>query len=414
MSPDPPGSPWANRLVLLFGIFAGIGYAVTTIQYSPEQFGIASRVYYSAASAAMNAENFYLLHPPSDPGYRFLYPPIVILVFFPHASLGTPTLAFALQLVLNCSAILGLSIILIKGIERRGIPLQTLDKALLIGFVGISPYGITQVIQGQVTLWLAFALSLSLWYLETNKNSMAGFFVALPAVVKLFPISVGLYLLRSHNWKAILVALITGGSAVLLGILVFGIDLTAFYFLDILPSRFVDQTVTGNPNPRHTNIGMSRQLAALIPGRTFLQYGIALLVASGTLTLLYRSFATDIHRQSALLGTLVLTLLILPLDPLYFSLFLYPLGLLLYTRLPRESRYLLLGGIILTTTLIGYTTVEIALTTLPLPAIINSFAETATALVFSVILPPTIGLYLLLASCVAIHLSSNQIEQTDR
>lgn len=404
---------WTIRFVLLFGILAGIGYTITTIQYSPEQLGIASSVYYHAANGALHAENFYRIHPPNDPGYRFLYPPIVILLFFPHAFLGSPSLAFALQLGLNVCAILALSVVLISGIERRGIQLSTLDKALLIGFLGISPYGITQIIQGQVTLWLALAISLGLWYLETNTNATAGLLVALTAVVKLFPGSLGLYFLRSRNWIAVLTALVTGGLAILFGIVVFGVDLTTYYFLDVLPNRLADRTVSGTPDPRHAPIGLSRQLGAIFPGTTVLQYGVILVISSGVIGVLYRSFDTDVHRQSALLGTLVLTLLVLPLDPLYFSLFAYPLCILLYTRIPPQSQYLLIGGILLTTILIGYDTIEIALNAMSLPSLIESPIRGISSTVFSFILPPTIGLYLLLASCILIHLHRNRVGLTD-
>lgn len=406
MNPEHTPPPIGTRFVLSFGILAGIAYAIMTIQYTPEQLGIASRVYYHAANAALHAENFYRVHPPTNPGYRFLYPPIIVLLFVPHAYLGTATLAFALQLVLNSFAILGITFVIISGLQRRQIHLATIDKVLLVGFVGISPYGVTQVIHGQVTLWLAFTISLGLWSLETNNDMTAGILVALPAVVKLFPGSLGLYFLRSHNWRAIMAAVLTGSLALLLGIGVFGIDMTTQYFLDVLPHRLMDQTVNSGPNPRHASVGLSRQLAAIIPGATAIHYGITLLFAVGMIGLLYRSFDTDSHRQSTLLGTLVITLLVLPLDPLYFSLFLYPLCILLYTRISTRAHSFLLTGILLTTILIGYTTIDLALTTLPLPILFESLTRTISATTFSFILPPTMGLYFLLASCLSIHRNS--------
>lgn len=404
MPPENREPSWSTRLLLLFGILAGIAYAITTIQYTPDQLGIASRVYYYAATAALHDQNFYLISPPSDRGYRFLYPPVVVLIFLPHAYLGSTSLAFALQLFLNIGAVLGIATVVIRGLERRSMHLSTLDQGLLVGFIGLSPYGVTQLIQGQVTLWLALALTLGLSYLETNKNDKTGVMLALPAIVKIFPGLIGLYLLRTRNWRSIQTALLTGITALVLGILLLGSDLTQYYFLDVVPRRLTEQTFTGQPDPRQSQIGLPRQLAFIAPGAPLIHLVATVVVAGGTISVLYDSVPTDTHRLATLLGTILLSILILPLDPLYFALFLYPLLILLYTPLGQIPRSLLTSGILFTVVLVGYDTIAILLSELPLPPVTETLLLTTASRAFSVILPPTIGLYLLLASCITIHL----------
>lgn len=404
MPPENREPSWPARLLLLFGILAGIAYTITTIQYTPDQLGIASRVYYHAATAALHDQNFYLISPPGDLGYRFLYPPVVVLIFLPHAFLGSTSLAFVLQLFLNIVAVLGIATVVIRGIERRSIHVSTLDQGLLVGFIGLSPYGITQLIQGQVTLWLALALTVGFSYLETNSNDNAGIMLALPAIVKIFPGLIGVYLLRTRNWRSIQTALLTGITALILGILLLGSDLTQYYFLDVLPRRLTEQTFTGQPDPRQSQIGLPRQLAFILPDATLIHLAATAVIAGGAISVLYYSITTDTHRLATLLGTILLSILILPLNPLYFSLFLYPLLILLYTPLGQIPRYLLTSGILFTVVLVGYDTVAILLIELPLPRVTETLLLSTASRVFSVILPPTVGLYLILASCLTIHL----------
>jgi len=94
------------------------------------------------------------------------------------------------------------------------------------------------------------------------------------------------------------------------------------------------------------------------------------------------------------------TMLVLPLEPFYFSLLYYPLVPLLYLLDPGRVRGVFVAGTVLLSAVISYPAVEGLLAIAPLPA------ETATALAaiaretFRFAQPPLIGALLVLAGCV--------------
>jgi hypothetical protein len=102
------------------------------------------------------------------------------------------------------------------------------------------------------------------------------------------------------------------------------------------------------------------------------------------------------------LGTILVTLLFLPLQRLYMVIFVFPLVVLLYTLPPGRSRLLLLGGTVVSFVRVEFEIAERALSTLPLGGLEATVLAVVERL-FEVVLPPTVGLWLLLAACVLVH-----------
>ena len=388
------------RLVMVLGILAGLAYAITVPLVRPSQVALASDVYYHAARELLAGGDFYAVSPP-DRSASYIYPPVVIAAFVPHALLGSETAAFALQTLVNLAVGLGTAAILWRALCRRGVELTRLDGVLLVGFVLLSAHGVPTVLMGQTTLPLAFALAVGFDALERDRPGLAGTVFAAAALVKLFPAIVGAWLLRLGAWRGVGAALATGLGGLLAGLLAFGPDPTVVYFTEVLPGRFQGEAFAGTPDPARELSTARRQLAALLPVDPSWLSPLAFLLLAPPVAACYRRIDTDERRLTAILATLVGVLLFLPLEPLYFSLLVYPLVGLLYTLEPGPPRKLLVAGTLLTYVLIGYPTVEIFVGMAP--GAVEAAALAAAETAFTFILPPTVGMWLLLAACLLVH-----------
>lgn len=389
-----------TRLLLAVGVAAGLSYAVLTPLFKPAQVGIASSVYYHAAAAALAGENVYAVAPPATPGYHFLYPPVVVLAFLPHALAGSEAAAFGIQTALNLAAGAGTAVVLWRALDRRGVPVTRLDFGLLAAFVLLSTYGVPQVVMGQTTLWLGFALAVGLDALDRGREAVAGAAFAAAALVKLFPAALGLWLLRRRAWRAVAVATATGLGGLLAGALVFGPDLTVHYVEEVLLARFESEAFAGATDPSRNLATARRQLVAAFGLGSTATTAAAFAVLAPVVVALYRRVDTDRRRQAAVLGTLLATLLFLPLQPLYFPLLVYPLVVLLYTVPAGRARTLLVAGTLFTYALVDLSTVRIVAGAVPgAGAALVGAAEAA----FGVVLPATVGMWLLLAGCLAVQ-----------
>ncbi|MFT4945570.1 MAG: hypothetical protein ACI9K3_001519, partial [Halovenus sp.] len=117
---------------------------------------------------------------------------------------------------------------------------------------------------------------------------------------------------------------------------------------------------------------------------------------------LYLDVETDTQQWATVLGTILVTLLFLPLQRLYMVLFVFPLVVLLY-RLPGgRSRLLLLGGALVSFTRVEFSIVEATLRALPLGGVEGPLVAVLER-GFEVVLPPTLGMWLLLGACVLVH-----------
>ncbi|QLD86198.1 DUF2029 domain-containing protein [Natronomonas halophila] len=401
-APTPTAPRTSTRAVLAIGIATGVISLAFMWLTAPEQVRLASDVYMRAAEALLAGEDIYAVSPSRLNDYYYLYPPIVTLLFVPHALVGSSLVAFGIQTALNVGASVGTAAIIYRALQRRGIALERFDFGLLVGFVLTSAYAAIPLINGQVTHWLALAFAVGFDALDRRRESLAGAAFAVAALIKVFPAAIGLWLLRRRAWRAVGVAVLTGMGGLLLGVLLFGPDLTVTYFSDVLVGRYTGSSFDGTPAVSRNVDGLRRQLAALVdvsrPVRTALSVGIL----APILAILYKETDTDARRQAAGLGTVVATLLFLPLQPMYSLLFVFPLCVLLY-RLPSgRPRTVLVVGTLCSYLVVGFEEVVIAVEAVPIPEAVAAPLLGAVEAVFTVILPPTVGLWLLLAACVLV------------
>lgn len=413
----PDRLPRSTRLVLAIGILSGITGILTTAIVDPRQFMLASDVYLAAGDAVLSGETIYEVTPTDHPAYHYIYPPIVTLLFVPHGVLGSELASFTLQTLGNLTAGAGIVVVLERALTRRGIAVSRADRALLAGFVLCSSYSAITVLNGQVTLWIAFALAVGLDALDRNRERIAGTAFAAGALVKVFPAAIGLWLVRRRSWRGLAAALVTGFGGLGLGVLVFGPDLTVTYLTDVLTGRH--DGFQGAPEPTETRGGAQRQIAALSGLSTPLVTGLAFCVLVPVVGALYRRVNTDERRQAAILGTIIATLLFLPLQRLYLSLLFVPLVVLL-ARLPAgRARTSLLAGSLVSFARVDYNVVTATVEQIPLPASVETATLLVSETVLRVVLPPTLGLWILLGGCLLVQYgqsseSYNRIDPSSR
>ncbi len=368
---------------------------------------LASDVYFYAAEALLSGEDIYEVTPPDRPGFHYIYPPVVVFAFVPHALLNSPVAAYALQTVLNLAFAVGIAALLWRALSRRGVSLSRLDAGLFFGFALCSAHSAISLINGQVNIPLAFAFALGLDALDQRRQRLAGFAFAAAALVKVFPAVLGLWLLRRRAWQGVGVAVATGITGILLGLFALGPDVTITYFTEVLTGRY--DGFDGAPEPTRSRDGLQRQLAALFGlGPPYLTPLAAALLAP-VLASLYLDIETDSQQQAAALGTILVTLLFFPLQRLYMVLLVFPFVLLLYRLPPGRPRTLLVVGALVSFVRIDFTLAEVALTTVPLPAVLESVLLSGAERFFQVILPPTLGMWLLLAACVLVQYESKRL-----
>jgi hypothetical protein len=392
--------PYSTRAVLAIGILAGLSGLVTVPLFNAEQFMLASDVYYYAAESLLTSGDIYEVTPPDRPGFHYIYPPVVIFVFVPHVLTRSPAGAYLVQTVLNVCFAAGIVAVLWRALTRRGVSLSRRDAALLFGFALLSTYSNISLINGQVNIGLGFAVAAGLDALDRNRDSVAGIAFALAALVKVFPAVLGLWLLRRRSYRGVVLATAVGVTGLLVGLLALGPDVTETYLTDVLTGRY--DGFDGAPDPGQTRGGAQRQVAALLGLGPPHLTPLAALVLAPAVGYLYLDTGTDRQQQATVLGTILATLLFLPLQRLYMMLFIFPLVVLLYRLSPGRARTLLLGGTLVSLVRVEFELVESALTALAPGGLADPLLSAVEGL-FAIVLPPTLGLWLLLGACVLVH-----------
>ncbi|MFC3478391.1 glycosyltransferase family 87 protein [Halobacterium litoreum] len=385
------------RAVLAVAALAGVPSTVLFALRNPGQVGFATDVYYAAARAALAGRDFYAVNPVGDA--TFQYPPAVVAAFYPHALLGDPALALALQTLVNLAALVGLAALVVRTAERGTGSLARVDRALLVAFVFLAgPVGVN-LVMGQVNPVLALGLAGGAVALERGRDRASGAALGATAAVKLFPALVGVWLCRRRAWRAIAAATATGVGAILAGVLLFGPGATETYVAETLSGELSVASFPDGPDPTAPFVTVRRQLTYLAPslsGTALLAAGLA--VVAPVYAGVNRVVADPESRLVALQGTLTATLLVFPLEPFYVVLAVFPLAPLLYRLDPGTPRTLLLAGTLLVSVPVLYESVVTL--TAPLPGGISSAIRGVSRDAFAFVLPPTIGAWLVLAGCL--------------
>lgn len=385
--------------MLAIGLLAGLVNAILFPMSQPEQVGFATDVYYAAARAAIAGQEFYATLPGASSGFR--YPPIVVVGFYPHALLGDPGLALALQTILNLATVGALATLLIRFVEGAGSGLERPDRLLIAGYAVASVPVTTNLVMGQVNPQLALAIAAGAVWLERERQERAGVAFGLAALVKLFPALLGVWLLRRRAWRAIAAATATGVGLLVLGVLVFGPGALETYVTEVVAGEASVASFSEGPDPTAPYVTVRRQIAFLVPGLSSGElFAVSTVLLAPVFVGVNRVVADRTSRLVALLGTLLATLILFPLEPFYLVLALFPLVPLLYLLEPGTPRRLFLAGAFLLSVPTTYETVSAIRTTVGISPHVATAVDGIVRAVFSFVLPPMVGVWLVLAACL--------------
>jgi hypothetical protein len=409
---NPPENPRDARLVLAVGILLGVVGIAATAARHPTMVGMDFQVYYFAAEALLAGGDFYAASPPAHPTYGYVYPPVTLPAFVPFVLLGSWQAGFAAFTLLNVAGALGAAALLVRWVEAyRPTPLSWLDRGLVAGFTLLSLHSAVTLLYGETNFVLLLALVAGFWWLDGNRTrnqSAAGVAFALPAVVKLFPAAVGVWLLRRRAWRAIGAATATGVGLFALGVGVFGVE-THLTFLEVaVAPRLSSSEFAGGLPAGATLLTLRRPISVLLPGLDASLYGpLSFLLLAPVVWYCYRRVpgsgsgpnsnpsSDPIPRLVAIFATMAAIVVGFPSLLLYFVYLLFPMIPLLYLLERGPARKLFVFGAFVANFAVTLANVRAALAGTPgagLLPILDPVLTLAT--------PPLYGTVAMLGACL--------------
>ena len=363
------------------------------------RMGINYRTYQYAVERARAGQTFYDVPPPDTYEWAvYLYPPGTLPSFYPFTAFEWTT-GYAILTVLSVLAAGVATRLLVRYVESLGPQLGWIDVSLVFVLFLLSTHAYGTIYFGNINLLLTLAIVAGFWALARDREYVAGVSLALPALFKLFPALAGLWLLRRRKWRAVGVAVVTGLGGLLLGVVLYGLDTTRYYFTEVMAGRTeAEQFVGGYPVDGTYYITVQQPISHLVsaiwPSAPYLAtLAVSVLVCLGILAYFYHDLTTELDRQMAIFATLVVMLVVVPSLRWYLLFLVLPLVALLYLWQDGPGRYLFLAGGVLfsvtgsTGTVVGY--LEMA----------PDLLETVGYPIASSAVPPLYGLLLMLAGC---------------
>lgn len=345
-----PPHRWA-RITLAWGILSGVGMLVYLQVTKPEMLGVNLETYLLAAEHVAEPSALYRVSPPDHPALTWVYPPIVVLSFVPAVWLE-PWLPIELiygSLLLVVGVLLGGIVIILVESRIRG--LGRIDRILILGFTTLGLLSAPSLYYGNLNPLLVFLVGLALLSMERGQETRAGIFLALPAVVKIFPAAFGLWLLLQKSWRGVAGMLGTVLFAALASIGIFGLPVHRTYVLEaLLPRRRTGIFEGGLPQDA-TYVTLRRPLSVLFPDLPHLLGPLALLLLLPLVALIVRRADPQTTTGSILIlhAIIVWVLLVLPSYTVYL-LFVVPTVVALLFLLPSgHGRTLVVAGTASTT-----------------------------------------------------------------
>lgn len=387
------------RFVLASGILLGIIGLVATAVRHPTRVGMDFQVYYFAAESLLAGGDFYAASPPAHPTYGYVYPPVTLPVFVPFALFDSWQAGFVAFTLLNVVAALGAAALLVRWVEAyRSGSLPWLDRGLIGGFTVVSLHSASTLLYGETNFFLLLALVAGFWWLDGNEAN-AGIAFALPAVVKLFPAAVGVWLLHRRAWRAIAAATATGVGLLSLGVATFGVETNLTYFRVAVVPRLSSEAFAGGLPAGATLLTLRRPISVLLPGLDASLYGpLAFLLLAPVVWYCYRRasrISSPVSRLLAIFATMATIVVGFPSLLLYFVYLLFPMVPLLYLLERGSPRKLFVAGAFVANFAVTLKNVRVVLAGTPAADVLPILDP-----VLTLATPPLYGTVVMLGACV--------------
>lgn len=316
------------RIALALGIIGGLMTLSFFMLFRPDP-PTTFEVFYYAAELSMEGP---VQH---ETGYGlWTYTPVSLLYFYPYAILFEYETAFVVHQILSVFVSFIYGGALAYFISNR-VGIARIDKVLIVGFASLSVYPVVNVINGSFVGIFTFMLGGGWLLLEYEKDS-GGVGWALASLLKGYPAFWGVYLLRVKRWRATAAAIVTGVSATLLGVLVFGFDAYIRFFSVAGDNRVRLNKFRQGGSPDNEMMTPIRGLSQLFPNvdPTIWPIVITIFVLIAAAFIYYLvPIETLNDRATLLLATIIGVFFIMPTTQDMDTYLLYaPLLVLLYTE----------------------------------------------------------------------------------
>lgn len=398
------------RLVLgsatLFGLVVLGYYALER----PGAVGLNYRVYHAAAEAVLAGEEFYAATPP-DTEFRYLYPPVTVLVFVPSALADGWVPGYVVLTGLSVGATAAGTRLLVAYVERLGHSVTRGEQALVFGFLLASPGAAPSLAYGQVNHLLVASLVAGVVWLGRDEQVRAGVALALPAFVKVFPAAVGAWLVRRRARRAVWAAVGAAVALAVAGVAVFGPGATRTYLFEALLPRRETTAFAGGLDPGASYVTLRRPLSVAFPTVDPVWYAVgAAAVLGPVLAVLYWRPTTATDRHVAVHGTLVSMFLFFPSYEVYYPYVAPSLLILLYDLPAGRARRLFVGGALLANLSVSYDDVLEGLRAVPLDPATSAAVRGVLRPVLGVATPVLVGCLVMLAACLVYRVDSRGLD----
>lgn len=314
------------------------------------RMGVNFRTYHYAVERAREGLLVYDAPPPDTYDWAvYLYPPGTLPSFYPFAPLDWQT-GYAILIILSILAAGIATWLVVRYVESLGPALGWIDVVLVFAAFLFSTHTFGTIFFGNINLLLALGIVGGFWALTRERDSVAGVAFGVVALYKIFPALIGLWLLRTRQWRAVAAAIATGVGGLVLGLVLYGIDATRYYLTEVMIGRTESELFVGGYPIDETYYvtiqqPISRLVAAIWPSAPYLViFGVSVLVCLGILAYFYRDLSTDLDRQMAIFATLVVMIIILPSLRWYLILLYLPLVSILYLWQDGRARYVFIAG----------------------------------------------------------------------
>lgn len=323
-----PDQRWRVRVALSLGILGGLMTMTFFALFRPNP-PTTFEVFYYAAKQSMEGPVVF------KTGYGlWTYTPISLLYFYPYAILFEYETAFFVHQILSVIVSFVYGGILADFLRKR-VELSRIDLGLIVGFTTLSVYPVVNVINGSFVGMFTFLLGGG-WLLLEYRNDGGGVAWALASLVKGYPAFWGVYLLRVKRWRATVAAIVTGVSATLLGVLIFGFDAYVRFFTVAGENRVRLQKFSNGGSPDNEMMTPIRGLSQLFQNvdPTVWPVVIFVFVIIASIFVYYLIPIESLNdRATLLLATIIGVFFIMPTSQDMDTYLLYaPLLVLLYTE----------------------------------------------------------------------------------
>lgn len=386
----PKKLQFAFLLSVVLGV-CGLGYKLIIAPSGPVDL----EVFYYAAKQAAAGDSFIGTGAASDTPARnpYGYPPITVFLFYPFTlvSIETAHLLF----VVGQIAITAITVQIISRIIRvHGGDVLPTDKVLIGALLLVPVAASTNLHIGQINHSLLLLFVAGYWMVVTNRSQLlAGVCFAVPALIKIWPAVLGVWLLKQRAYRAVAAAIGVGIGGIALSVLTFGVDLHSRYFYWLLTVRSRTDQYAGGSSPNNELLSIRRAISVAFPNVDPAVMALigTVIIGIPVLYVLYASNENPIDTFSIVLIGFLLTF------PSVEHYMLFPLFLIvLYGYTPKRTisqRWLAVATILVPLIILPRNIRDVAAIVMP-PELVSLVNSVVLAL-FRIIHPATTGMVIM-------------------